>query len=129
MLKKKIFICLSILLLTGCANFNFAGLKNLSRLAKNQEETEKYVLRQEKLFYKLKVDVQDNKLKKGMAQDEILSKYGEPIFYKAVEDKPAVKESLLYRLPTEYFSSDKVYLYFDSNNNLYSWELQLAAED
>jgi len=37
-----------------------------------------------------------------------------------------ISQSCLYRAPTEYFSADKVYLYFDRQNFLCSWKYEPA---
>jgi len=39
---------------------------------------------------------------------------------------PEISQSCLYRAPTEYFSADKVYLYFDQQKFLRSWKYELA---
>jgi hypothetical protein len=45
----------------------------LERLAANQREIEKYLKRQEEFFYKLEGDVKNNRLRKGIEKEEILS--------------------------------------------------------
>lgn len=126
---KRIIVSFSILLLFivslgGCTYItHYKQLMLLKRLGENQREIEEYLDTQEKLFYKLRDDVLNNRLTKALPNKKILSVYGEPIFCRSLESEDKIKETCFYRHPTHYFSSDKIYLNFDINQRLDSWEL------
>ncbi|MFH1413404.1 MAG: hypothetical protein ABIG56_00960 [Candidatus Omnitrophota bacterium] len=116
-----------IFLLGGCAVSPLdQRISLLKRLAANQKEIEQDLKRQEKLFYKLIEDIKGQRLRKGDSKEEILLKYGEPIFCKVSQEEG--REKCLYRHPTEYFLTTKAYLYFDQGENLCSWELKEEEE-
>lgn len=130
MIKNSVFLghiaisCLFVVLLSGCAYItHYNELMLLKRFGDNQREIEKYLDTQEKLFYKLRDDVLNKRLVEGMSNKKILTVYGEPIFCRSLESEGKVKETCLYRHPTHYFSSDMIYLDFDINQRLDSWEL------
>ena len=129
-LKDKAFligIYFFILTLTGCSMITHHDeLMRLKRLGDNQKQMQRYIKQQEKFFYKLRRDVKRNRLRKGTSKEKILVRYGEPILTKPIEDKADIKEIFLYRHPTEYFSTDLIYLYFDEGQCLSFWELKLA---
>ena len=74
----------------------------------------------------MREDLKNNRLAKGMLTKQILATYGEPILSKEVSDKDSAKEVFLYRHPTEFFSSDRIYLYFDNDKRLLFWEFEPA---
>jgi hypothetical protein len=116
-----VFCPVIIFILSGCAT---QGVMSLQRLAISQEELKEEVNTQEKFFSVLLDDLKNNRLKNGLSKEEILAKYGEPIYSKPVSGDPEKKEFLLYRHPTNYFSSELVYLYLDQNQRLCSWEIK-----
>jgi hypothetical protein len=123
-LRNNIAFYFLILTLSGCAVINnLDGISALKELGNNQREKEIYIEKQEKSFNKLKEDVKNNQLRKGMPQGTVLSIYGKPVLCKTISNKERSGEVFLYRHPTDYFSSDKIYLYFDQNKLLDSWNL------
>jgi hypothetical protein len=140
MLVKSLCLFLLLAICAGCSQ----RILLLKRFASGQKEMENYVARQEKGFLRLKEDVRHNLLQKGTSIETVIKKYGEPVFCAPAEgehpilsDKsvfrsaetptpPAIAQSCLYRAPTEYFSADKVYLYFDRQECLHSWKYEPA---
>jgi len=121
-----IFICLTCFMpeLAGCAYIrHYRELMVLKRFAENQKEIEKYVDKHETSFYRLRDDLQNNRLTKGLFKERILSMYDEPIFCKTIVSKDRLKEICLYRHPTHFFTSDKIYLTFGAEHQLQSWKL------
>jgi hypothetical protein len=124
----RIFVCLIIVLLCGCAKLaHLDELLTLKSVSDNQRQIQIYLDKQEKGFNKLKEDIKNNRLKQGQFKRSIINKYSEPV----LTEKPApedvgVKEILLYRHPTNYFKSERIYLYFDESSRLLSWELKPA---
>ncbi|KPK97118.1 MAG: hypothetical protein AMJ95_10750 [Omnitrophica WOR_2 bacterium SM23_72] len=111
--------------LAGCALLTHRQqIMALKNLGDEQKKFEKYVNRQEKFFDKLKRDIQKQRLVKGIPKTKILSLYGEPIYCKVSKDLDIPQETCLYRHPTRFFSSDLIYLEFDQDQNLSSWEVE-----
>jgi len=107
--------------LAGCALLTHKQqILALKSLGDEQKELEKYVKQQEGLFFKLKSDIQNQRLFKGTSKEKILSLYGEPIYCKSSGDSGIMQETCLYRHPTRFFSGDRIYLEFDQNQNLSS---------
>ena len=75
---------------------------------------------------KLKDDINNGRLRKGASKKYIIDAYFEPVLAKKSADDSGAKEILLYRNPTEYFQSDRIYLSFDNRGRLVSWELKPA---
>lgn len=97
----------------------------LKQTGDNRRHAEQYLKKQEKLFYLLLNDTVNNTLKEGMPKRNILNTYGEPVLYRNIADnadEAGVVEELLYRHPTQYFSSERVYMYFDNAGKLARWE-------
>jgi len=116
-------IVLLIFLLGGCTYITHYGqISLLKKFESNQCEIDSYLKRQQEFFYKLIGDVKNNRLKKGIAKKDVLSLYGKPIFCKNVKDSLEIIERCLYRPAVEYFNTDRIYLNFDKDRNLYSWE-------
>lgn len=113
--------------LAGCAFLTHKQqITALKSLGDEQEELEKYVNQQEELFLRLKNDIQNQRLVKGTSKEEILSLYGEPIYCKGALNSNSQQETCLYRHPTRFFSSDLIFLEFDYDQNLSSWEEKFA---
>ncbi len=119
-LKFLIISCLVIFCLAGCL-FLPQSIKTLKQVGESQEEIETYLRRQAKLFDKLLVDLKREALKPGIPKNTIIAIYGEPILTKEVTE-PLFSQTLLYRHPTEYFQSDRIYLYFNQKGKLIRWE-------
>jgi len=124
-MNKKTFLIFfaGIIILSGCMQ----GAMTLKRLQNSQEELKDVVSRDEQNFLLLEEDLKNNRLQKGMPKKEILAKYGEPIYSRQLSDDTQRKEFSVYRHPTEFFSSDLIYLYFDKDQRLLSWEIRPAA--
>jgi hypothetical protein len=107
---------------SGCAFLsNPQGVMALKRYSDNQAQIQIYVDKQVKLFDKLVSDLKDQKLEVGASQKEFMHLYGEPVLLRKADD-PKGGEVLLYRHPTEYFNTDRVYAYFDDTGSLIRWE-------
>jgi len=123
--KIQIIIFLFILIINGCSSVpNFSGLFNLKRLAANQQEIEKYLEEEERLFNELLEDIKNNQLSKGIPKEELLAAYAEPILIKPISGQDKRGEVFYYYHPSEPLSNERAYLYFDQDGLLDSWELQ-----
>lgn len=122
------FIFLSLTLLQGCALFTKAPqLLTLKRLGDSQKQMELDVEAKKKNLEKLIKDIEADKLERGLSFKKFISRYGEPVLEKEVKKGGRMKK-LLYRHPVEYFNTDKVYLYFDSNLELAAWKYEKKQE-
>ena len=120
--------CFFIILLAGCTGLTHVReLMVLERIGENQAEIKEYLDEQERLFYKLRQDIENNQLSQGMPLPEVLSMYGEPIFQSFPEEQGKIKRTYFYRHPTQYFSSDRIYLNFDDEQRLCSWKLEKSS--
>jgi len=128
---KTIFLAwCTIFFLEGCSfTTHYEQLMLLKRLGDSKYELEDYVKEQRSSFSKLRDDIKNNQLKRGISKREILSIYGEPIFCRDIANKTNVKEICLYRRPLQYFSTDIAYLKFDKKQNLCSWEFIPASQE
>ena len=129
-LISRILKVTSVLLLLFCGAGCVSGLLTLKRYADSQEEIERYVQKQEEGFRQLKLDAEQGALEKGMRKKRLIAKYGDPVLCAEQRDvnNPQVHERCLYRNPTDYFSKDKVYLYFDYKEKLLSWKVTAEEE-
>lgn len=123
---RKLHLLFILILLSGCVSrFNMGAIGVLKRFAKNQKEIDDYVRVQSEGFLRLQQDIGKGKLRKGLLKQEVFLKYGESIYcYHSYGETD--KETCLYRHPLKFFSTDKVYLYFEEDNRLDAWELKLA---
>ncbi|MBL7070173.1 MAG: hypothetical protein ISS27_01720 [Candidatus Omnitrophica bacterium] len=114
------------LILGGC--ILLPGGKRISRLqgySANRDEIEVYVEQQEALYSKLKADINSGVLRPGITKHVILERYSDPIFCndQPQEEDANIAEICLFRHPTAYFTSDKIYLHFDKNYKLCAWQV------
>ena len=117
----KFFIAAAIFLnLNGCLfKENIESLMALKRLGEEQKSIARSLKLEERLFRKLVAHIKKDKLKPGTTLESFIGIYGEPIVSK---DTLSSGKRLLYRHPTDYFNSDKVYVYFDREEKLSWWE-------
>ena len=122
MFKIIIFSVCVILCLEGCTTVKYAEqLLILKGVSDSQKEIRRYLAEQKVFFKKLLEDMKNNKIELGMSKKDFLIRYGNPVIIQEGSNL-FVGEILLYRNPTEYFNSEKIYLYFDTFGKLVNWE-------
>ena len=119
-LQFLLISCLILFSVSGCF-FLPESLKTLKSIGDSQDEISAYLAKQLKLFNQLLVDLKNEAIEPGISKKRFIRIYGEPILSKEVSE-PSGGTILLYRHPTEYFKSDRVYLYFDQKEKLVRWE-------
>ncbi|MBM3250449.1 MAG: hypothetical protein FJZ09_06415 [Candidatus Omnitrophica bacterium] len=130
-MRNKIFpklICLPAfaVFLGGCAFFtHYDQVMTLKAIGDNQAQIQRYLDKQKALFAKLLDDAKNGRLEKGSSQNRVAARYGEPIYIRQEGPERGSSEVYVYRHPTQYFSSDMVYLYFNEKK-LAKWEIILA---
>lgn len=116
-------VCVLMISLEGCTGITYySQLMALKRFQANAQEIDEHLRIQAESFNRLIDDVKNSRLQKGVSKAEIIRRYGYPAFCKDTDAEADVKEVCLYHYPGKYFNTDKVYLYFDKHENLYSWE-------
>ncbi|MBP7089040.1 MAG: hypothetical protein KBB01_07085 [Candidatus Omnitrophica bacterium] len=127
MLCRLVIICWSVFFLQGCILFT-PELDTLKEIGRSQKEINSYLTKQKKRFLILVRDVKKERLIKGMLKAKFLRRYGEPVLSKKNSDS-LEQEIMLYRHPTKYFDSEKVYVHFDKEGRLIHWEYLSSFEE
>ena len=103
----------------GCAKVQHLDqLLTLKGLADEQAMLGRYVEAQDQKFELMIEEVKAGTLDQYLNKRKILKVFGDPIYIKHVSKNDQELESWLYRYSTEFFDSEKIYLYFDSDDNL-----------
>ena len=107
------------LLLTGCAKVSHLDqLLTLKDLAGEQAAINRDIKKQDANFDRMREEAKAGTLERYSSKRKILKEFGEPVYTRAVEQDGGQIEAWLYRHATEYFGTDKVYLYFDVQGKL-----------
>ena len=118
-MKRMTILFLAILVFSGCAKVQHLDqLLTLKGLADEQAEMGQLIEEQDQKFELMLEEVKAGTLDQYLNKRKILRAFGDPIFVKHVKGDNQELESWLYRYSTEFFDSEKVYLYFDSDDNL-----------
>ena len=88
----------------------------------DQEQIAVQVKLQKNWFLMLVADIEKNNMKAGLKYDDVVRRYGAPVLVWNMEAPSLAAKKLLYRNPVEYFSTGRVYLYFDGADGLVKWE-------
>jgi len=124
------FIVLGALLLAGCSKLShMSELLTLKSVSDEQVKMTKAVKATDARFEKLLKDVREKQISDRNTTRSILKRYKEPILRekRIVDGKTC--DVWLYRYATQYFSSEKVYFYFDPSGKLTTWEYQKPQEE
>ncbi len=118
MYLRLLLYCL-ILLTCGCAKLQILPqLLTLKAVGDNKTIQQDFVERQDSSFEKLKTAFEEDKLKSYPNKKKILDAFGQPITTKEDVYQGEKVNRWLYRYSVRFFKSDKIYLYFDSSDNL-----------
>lgn len=96
---------------------NMEEIKTLKSVAKSQEKIEKDIESYNKEFAQMIKDYRNNELDEAITQDDVRDTYGDPVAIWTFDD-PSATTKWLYRESTNFFKSEKLYLYFDYDQNL-----------
>jgi hypothetical protein len=94
----------------------------LKSVGDSQKQIDYYLTREDKLFARLLNDVKRGRLRPGIYKRSFIARYGDPVLSKELPSSAEAADVLLYRYSTKYFTSDKVYAYFDTSGKLTRWE-------
>ncbi len=112
-MKKALiaYLAVIILVLAGCSE----GVRNLITVAKSQAEAEKMLDEETDTYGRVKNAICKNKIRIGQSADAIRAKYGEPV---VVIDEDEYHKWVYKPGYADYFSHEKVYLFFDDEGVL-----------
>jgi len=114
-----------IFFLTGCVYITHLDeTMFIKGLADSQKQMQAEINRQEKLYNKLKTDINRGSLKTLTKKRAIINRYGKPVLCKPVAGEVVVKETCVYRKPTGQMLSEIILLNLDARARLCSWEIQ-----
>ncbi len=126
-----LFLLCSILL--GCAKVgqlqHLDELLTLKAYSDEKDAQQKWVGEENKRFERLLAAVQNDSIQRYASRDAILKDFGSPVLTDIVEDKSQSLDRWLYRHPIQKFATDRVYLYFDSNDRLVKFEHVPSSSD
>jgi hypothetical protein len=95
----------------------------LKSISDNQNAMQAQLDKEERLFNKLKADIDNGRLAKAMPRGKIFQLYGEPALCRDVQGPGSIKETCIYRKPGG-LSSPIILLNLDEQERLFSWEIQ-----
>jgi len=117
-LSKFIIFIFGIFLISGCASGGkLDKLLTLKGLSEEQAQMGEYVDAQDKKFEFMLKEQKDGKLDQYLSKDKIVRTFGEPVYVNHVRENDQKLEIWLYRNATQFFGSQKIYIYFDSDEN------------
>ena len=129
-MNRKFFSLVGFIFLfsAGCAKLQHMDqLLTLKGVADEQKRQQSAIEKQDKKFEQLREAVQTDAIKKFSNQKQILSKFGQPIYSRSVQNNGQDLELWIYRYSVEYFNSDKVFLSFDQDGKLVDASYEPAA--
>src|SRR5688572_12827368 len=119
----SLIILFSTIFLSSCSKLaNLNELLTLKGVADSQTAMAKDVAATNKLFDQLAAAVKTDKIKDYATQSQVQKQFGPPILERVEQREFGALTVWLYRYATEYFSADKVYLYFDPSGKLKEWK-------
>ena len=122
-LKSISSLFLLAAVVSGCAKL--AHLQELLTMKAYSDEKDAQVnfVRQQDEKFKTLLDLAEGQgLGAYTTRERFLTEFGEPILRKDIIKDGRPREEWLYRYSTQYFDSPKVYLYFDEQGVLQSWD-------
>ncbi len=116
-------IFLSVLFLSSCTKLKYLPqLLTLKDLANEQEQLNQHVEEADKKFQNLLQAIKTDTIRVYANQKGIIEAFGDPVLIEDVVGHTKASVEWMYRYSTQFFTSEKVYLYFDSSKNLIEWE-------
>jgi len=94
----------------------------LKQLSDEQKEIKEQIDGTDKKFKLLVMAIESGKMEKFLSASDVSQTFGAPIFTEEVFQGEEKFVRWFYRYATEYFGSEKVYLYFDQADKLIKWE-------
>lgn len=130
MAKNKVFysylfLSLTLIFLSGCVYMrHMDDVMFLKGLESSQKEMQAELVREERLYTRLKKDIDRGYLKKQLRKGYILARYGKPALCRPVEGRADTKETWIYRQPSGGVLAQIILLNFDPQDKLNFWQIQ-----
>lgn len=135
MVKSKIlaprvsFLAIAAVFISGCVYLTHLNeAMFVKSLGDNQKEMQSQLDKEEKLYNKLRADLDSGRLGKLKQKQAIFHLYGEPALCSPTEGRAGIKETCLYRKPSGGLFAEIILLDFDARNMLCSWQVQNSKE-
>jgi len=109
-----LFVILTLLSIT--TSIYAEGLSTLANVGKSQDAMQRALNKETKSFEKIKKAIEKGTIKKGDRKDTIRKHYGEPVVI--LPDKQYAEKWVYKPGYASWFNGIKIYLFFDSNNEL-----------
>jgi len=128
--KYLFFLSLTAIFLSGCVYLtHFDDAMFMKGLDDSQKEMQAELAREEKLYGKLKSDIDNGRLKKLAKKHTIFRRYGEPALCRPAEGQVGIKETCIYRKPAGRLFTEVILLNLDSQDRLYSWQIKNSGNE
>ncbi len=123
--KKILYLICIVCLLGGCAKIKHLDqLLLIKGLSDEQIAIDAYIEEQEGYFDQLLTEINEGSFDAYQTKKQIVKSFGEPISIDTLNDNGPAVELWLYRPPTEYFDTKKVYMYFNQEGRIVDWNYQ-----
>lgn len=125
--KVCIWLVLPIMMLSiaGCSKIsNLDKMLTLKELADFQEATDAHIEEREANFQTMLADIASGQVDELSNKQDVLDRYGEPVYIKQVSYQEQMVIMWMYRLPVKFMDSDQVLFYFDDSNRLVTHEVR-----
>lgn len=112
-------------MISGCNTLsNLDKFAQLKRYSNNQDQTDAYVEAVDHQYLRLKKAVtSEGSLSEFDSKEKILSAFGEPILIERKFYQGQEAERWLYRRAVDFWSGDKIYIYFNKSGSTLEWML------
>ncbi len=124
-IRNRQFLVISVLLIACAGCSSILPVEQIMRLKGYSDEKNRLhrlVDQQNKKFESLLAAISSGTLQKYSDQKSIWKNFGEPVFSKQINMDSSVYTVWMYRYSTKLIGSEKVYLYFDPQGKLKSYD-------
>jgi hypothetical protein len=107
---------------TGCAKLaHLDQLLALKAVSEEQQGIAEYARAKDERFEMMRAMVHSGDIRHYRGREEVLARFGEPVRRIRRDGPDGTAERWIYRRQTGYFSTPKIYLYFDRDGRLRRW--------
>jgi len=131
MAKKRIlypaifYLGIAVVFLPGCVYLtHFKEVMFVKSLEANQKEMQAELDKEDKLYVKLRADIDNLRLDRLAQKHGIFHRYGEPVLCRPAELPGGMNETCIYRKPAGGLLTEIILLNFDIQGRLLSWQIQ-----
>ncbi|MFA5200185.1 MAG: hypothetical protein WC442_04675 [Candidatus Omnitrophota bacterium] len=115
-------LSLTMVFLPGCVYLSHLDEVMFMRsLEESQKDMQAEINREEKLYKRLKTDIDNGNLNKQTKKQIIYARYGEPTLCRPADGRDEIRETCMYRKPA---GGELILLNLSAQDKLISWEIQ-----